>query len=209
MNQTPELIGPAALVLRAAVAVTASRASFAVLLDGDPGVGKTTVADALALQITGNRHSVEWVNGQSLNIELVRQWRCSAPYGNLFSPWTIKRVDELDHASPAAMAEMLTLLDTLPRGHAIVATTNEFSKLRAASKGRLDSRFIRFNVQAPSVDDVAAHLVRKFHLTKSQAKQIALGSVPDGELATAGCNVRTAQHDAEALAAVQAVLKAA
>ncbi len=209
MSQSPTLIGPAALVLRAAVAVTASRASFAVLLDGDPGVGKTTVADALALQITGNRHAVEWVNGQSLNIELVRQWRCSAAYGNLFSPWTIKRVDELDHASPAAMAEMLTLLDTLPRGHAIVATTNEFSKLRAASKGRLDSRFIRFNVQAPSIEDTAAYIRTRFKITAAQAKQIALGAVPEGELATSGCNVRTAQHDAEALAAVQSVLKAA
>lgn len=153
------LIGPAALVFSAAVAVAAKRDRVTLLFDGDPGVGKTTLADALALQITGCQHAVEWVNGQSLNIDLVRQWRCSACYGNLFADWTIKRIDELDHASPAAMAELLTYLDTLPKKHAVIATTNEFGKLRAASKGRLESRFIRFRVDAPSVEQTAAPLL--------------------------------------------------
>ena len=89
------LFGPAALVLGAAVAVAAKRDKVTLLFDGDPGVGKTTLADALALHIAGTPHAIETVNGQSLNIDLVRQWRCSACYGNLFSPWTVKRVDEL------------------------------------------------------------------------------------------------------------------
>ena len=57
------------------------------------------------------------------------------------------------------MAELLTYLDTLPKKHAVIATTNEFGKLRAASKGRLESRFIRFRVDAPSVEQTAAPLL--------------------------------------------------
>ena len=204
---TPTLSGPAALAHRAACTLLTTRDRIALLFDGDPGVGKTTLADALALALTGTKHAVETVNGQSLNVELVRDWRAGTAYGNLFAKWTVKRVDELDHASPAAMAELLTFLDTLPKNHAIIATTNEFGKLRAASKGRLESRFIRFRVDAPSVEQTAAHLERTFRITKSQARAIACGAVPEGELITSGCNIRTAQHDAEALAAIIAAKK--
>jgi hypothetical protein len=211
MNPEPNLIGPAALVIKAAEALLQKRASdgkrVTLLFDGDPGVGKTTLADAIAIRLTRSVHAIEPVNGQSLNIDLVRQWRASACYGNMFAEWTVKRIDELDHASPAGMAELLTYLDTLPRRHAVIATTNDFAKLRAISKGRLESRFARFPVAAPSVDETVAHLTRTFGLTKTQAKAIALGSVPDGELPTAGCNIRTAENDADAFAAVLSVTK--
>lgn len=205
-TNTVSLIGPAALVLSAARAVIARRDRVALLFDGDPGIGKTTLANLLARELTaGADAAIELVNGQSLNIELVRAWRASSCYGNLFATWTVKRIDEIDLASPAAVAELLTLLDTLPAHHAIVATTNDYARLRANSKGRLESRFIRFRVDAPSVDDTAAHLVKRYRIPKADARTIALGSIPEGCLVTAGCNVRTAEHDAEAFAAVLSV----
>jgi hypothetical protein len=141
------------------------------------------------------------VNGQSLTVDLVRAWRHGCAFGNLFSAVTLKRIEEIDQMSTSAIAELLTHLDYLPRGNAIIATTNEFTKLRAQSKGRLESRFVRFHVDAPSVAETTSHLVRTFRLTKVAAREIALGSVPDGCLVTEGCNVRSAMNDARGLTA--------
>lgn len=200
--KTPSLIGPAAAVLAAARSLASSRDRVAILLDGDPGIGKTAALDQLAAEIGGNPFAVEHVNGQSLSVDLVRQWRERAHYGNLFSDWTVKRVDEIDAASSSAIAELLSLLDYLPARLAILATTNEYAKLRAQSKGRLETRFHRFQVEAPSLEETTAHLVKAFKVPKQIAHQIAKGAVPDGCLVTAGCNMRAAIKDTEAYLAV-------
>lgn len=196
----PELFGPAASILGAARALVGKRDRAALLFDGDPGIGKTELSNILARELTGSAFAIETHNGQSVGVDLVRDWRERACYGNLFSTWTVKRIDELDHMSSSAIAEMLTYLDTLPARHAIIATTNEFAKLRAMTKGRLESRFIRLPVDAPTVAETTRELVRRFSIPADKATIIARGAVPDGLLD--GCNVRAAFHDAEALAAL-------
>ena len=203
----PSLIGPAAAVHAAARVLLSQRDRAAILLDGDPGVGKTAVLDLLAQDITGTPYAIEHVNGQSLSVDLVRQWRERGPYGNLFAAWTVKRIDEIDAASSSAIAEMLSFLDYLPKGLLVMASTNEFSKLRSATKGRLESRFHRFHVDAPSVEETTALLIRDLKVPKSIAQQIARGTVPEGCLITAGCNVRAAIRDAEAFLAARAAQK--
>lgn len=200
MNAHP-LIGPAAAVLAAARELAARRNPLAVLLEGYPGVGKSDLSDRLALELTGSRFAVEQLNGQSVSVDIVRQWRERAAYGNLFSKWTVKRIDEIDQMSNAAVAELLTYLDYLPANVAVIATTNEYAKLRATCKGRLETRFVHFQVAAPSIDETAAFLVRTYRVTKTQARAIALGAVPDGCLPTEGCNVRAAINDAVGLRA--------
>jgi MoxR-like ATPase len=194
--RTMPLIGPAAAILDAARQLHSDRDRFALLLEGDPGIGKTHLSDQLAAEISGSPFAVEQINGQSLGIELVRQWRAAAGYGNLFSSFSVKRIDELDQASSQSMAELLTYLDYLPPGTFVIATTNEYGRLRAMCKGRLETRFIRFRVDAPSVEEVSSMLVQRFKLPIATARTIARGAVPDGCLQSVGCNVRAAINDA-------------
>jgi MoxR-like ATPase len=203
MSTPATLIGPAASVLAAARAIAARRNPLALLLDGDPGVGKTAIADTLALELTGSKFAISHVNGQSVSADLVREWRERSAYGNLFSPRTCKRVDELDKASSAGVAELLTLLDYMPTGFAIIATTNDFAGLRSSWKGRLETRFVRLRIEAPSITEVAPWLASRFRITQAQAQAIARGAVPDGQLD--GVNVRAALLDADALVAIQSV----
>jgi len=203
-KDSPTLIGPAASVLEAARVLAKDDGPLRLLLDGNPGNGKTTLADQLAREITGNAFSVELVNGQSLGIELVRSWRDRGRYGNLFSDWTVKRIDEIDSASPSAIAELLTYLDYLPPRTAVIATTNDYAKLQATSKGRLESRFIRYHVDSPTIEETTLHLSKTFCISATIACEIAKGSVPIGMLESEGCNVRTACNDARAFVAVKA-----
>jgi len=204
-----ELIGPASLVLATVrhLLETRFKEKVAILLDGDPGVGKTAICDIVALDLAGTPHAVERVNGQSLTVDLVRNWAQNGMYGNLFSPWTVKRIDEIDKASPAGVSEMLTFLDYQPRKFAVLATTNEFAKLREANKGRLESRFIRFRVDAPSVEETAAFLRRVHGVPAATALTIAKWSVPEGCLSGVGCNVRSAINDSFAFLAAAGAQK--
>lgn len=192
------LIGPAAKVLATARTLLEDclPAGTAILLEGDPGVGKTVVCDLLATEVAaGTEIAVEHVNGQSVGVDLVRAWRQVGAYGNLFSAFTVKRIDELDQASPAAVSELLTFLDYLPARTVVLATTNEYGKLVAMGKGRLDSRFVRLRVEAPSVDQTVRLLERHYSIPADAAREIALGAVPPGCLAVVGCNVRAAIKD--------------
>lgn len=191
------LIGPAASVLGAARKLAGRSDRLAILAEGNPGVGKSHLLDLLALELTRSRFAIERINGQSLGIDVVREWRERAAYGNLFSDWTVKRVDELDLASASATNELLTYLDYLTPRHAVLATTNDYAKLRASSKGRLETRFVRFRVDPPTVDDAVGFLKKHKQLPAAIAKSIALGSVPEGCLASEGVNMRACLKDAE------------
>jgi MoxR-like ATPase len=197
------LTGPAASVLDAARALKQRRDRLAILLHGSPGVGKTHLLDLLADEITGSPHAIEHVNGQSLSVDLVREWRARSCYGNLFSAWTVKRIDEIDHASSSAAAEMLTFLDYQAPQTAILATTNDYGKLRAASKGRLETRFVVYRVDAPSIEEAVVYLRRWFKVPAGPARAIANGAVPDGCLPTEGVNMRACVVDAQAFLAAR------
>jgi len=74
--------------------------SCKLLLYGPPGVGKTTIAELVAAELTGGiRMSVEDYNGKEVTVDAVRQWMASLAYGSLFSEWSVKIVNELDRCT--------------------------------------------------------------------------------------------------------------
>lgn len=200
------LIGSAGVVLETAKELVRHAPHEAILLDGPPGVGKTHACDQLAWFLTGSEFAIEHVNGQSLGVDTVRAWRERGPTGNLFASKTVKRIDELDQASSSAVAELLSLLDYMPPRFFVLATTNEYEKLRAQSKGRLETRFVRYTVTAPSVPQTARLLKRRHKLPLDVATAIARGAVPEGCLETEGCNVRAALKDARGYLAAKRTL---
>jgi ATPase family associated with various cellular activities (AAA) len=199
IDLTIPLIGPAAGVLATlrALVKQANAKGLAILAEGNPGGGKSHMLDLLAVELTGSRFAIETVNGQSLNVEVVRAWRIGTVYGNLFSAWTIKRIDELDQASAGAQSELLTYLDYLPARAGVFATTNEYAKLRAASRGRLESRFVRVSVASPSIDEATRFLHKRFKVPADVARAIARGAVPEGKLEIEGVNMRTCMKDVQ------------
>ena len=205
IDLTLPLIGPILEIATLLRVLLRKKRLNAALLHGSPGVGKTHLLDLLALEISGSSHAIEQVNGQSLSVELVRDWRARCAYGNLFSPWTIKRVDEFDCASPAARNEVLSLLDYLPPHHLVLATTNDYAALRRADNRRLESRFKCYAVAGPDGGEAAAYLRKRYRVPADVAAEIVRGAVPDNTLGFDGVNMRQAVADAQSWLAAQEI----
>lgn len=208
IDLTLPLCGPAADLMPILEAIPARHAQLAGLLWGEPGCGKSHLLDLFANKLTGSSFSIEQLNGQDLSVDVVRRWRERGCYGNLFSSWTVKRVDEIDRASDAAQAALVTFLDYLPKGYAVLATTNYYDAFRRADKGRLQRRFMQWEVKGPSPDEAAAYLQKQFSLGPKAARKIVAGAQASADLFSP-VNMGAAVEDAKALTAARDALKLA
>ena len=102
----------------------ARNAACKLLLYGPPGVGKTSVAELVAIALTGEKLSIESYNGKEVTVDAVREWMTTLAYGSLFSHWSVKIVNELDRCSKDAQDILLSYLDKLPPGKALIGTSN-------------------------------------------------------------------------------------
>lgn len=155
------------------------------LFVGSPGIGKTAAAIELARRLAGHPVCLETVNGQSCTVDLVRSWRDSQAYRPLYGH-SVKLIDELDLASPAAQNELISVLDRLPPWQHYIATTN---KNIEALQERIQTRFQQFQFEPPPVSQIA-ELLGRFRMTAAVAMKVASG---------ARGNVRAALLDAQSV----------
>jgi replication-associated recombination protein RarA len=166
-----------------------------VLLYGPPGTGKTTIAEMVAAELTaGERLAVDDANGKEITVDTVRGWLDRLSYGSLFGGgWQVRIVNELDRCSRDAQDLMLTYLDRMGEGKALIGTSN--LKLDLLSE-RFQTRFQAWKIAGPESDEIAAWLVRRWKAPKALARQIAVGC--------GGC-VRAALADLESAMDIEAV----
>lgn len=177
-----------AVVAAATHAKHQSNSTFKVLFYGEPGTGKTTIANMVATCLANERMDIETINGRNLTIDVVRDWQKNNCYGSMFGGWKVKIVNEMDLVPMAAQDLMLSYLDEVSTKTAIIGTSNlDVSTLTP----RFKSRFQCIRVPAPTQSEIAAWLKTKFAVAKTGADWIA---------ATCCGNVRQALLDASSFA---------
>lgn len=95
------------------------------LFTGPAGTGKSRLAEVLARTIAHHPSAVEQLNGQSMTVDLVREWERGQFYRPICGQRFVKVVDELDVASSASLNELRTFLDRMKGGTVFIGTTNK------------------------------------------------------------------------------------
>lgn len=176
----------AALLFKKAEALKQNDACAKWLFTGSPGLGKSRLAEVLARDLAHHPSYIEHLNGQSLNVELVREWERSLHYCRVSGERIVKVCDEIDAASPAALNELRTYLDRIKTGTVIIATTNKTLKELPA---QLQTRFAPFQFEPVTPDDFADWMATQFGFDRAVALDIGRRNM--------GC-VRAAMIDCEA-----------
>lgn len=166
------------------------------ILTGEPGVGKTRLAEYLAEQLTGETvidgqsFHVESINGRVVDMPLMRKWRDAGRYVPV--SWSVKIINEIDTMPQDKEDALLSYLDELPRRTAVIGTSNrKVSELTP----RLQSRLQAFHVLPPSHDEIKS-LVSRWNVGKKNLTNILLGC---------GGNVRMALLDTQSILDAQNV----
>jgi hypothetical protein len=97
----------------------------------------------------------------------------------------VKLINEFDRCSRDAQDLLLTYLDQLPPGKAVIGTSNLDL---VALTDRVQTRFQAIEIQGPTTEELATFLGQRFDTPPEVANMVAVGS---------GGNVRAALADLE------------
>lgn len=143
-----------------------------LVLSGPWGNGKTTISNMIAAQLAAGAIDIEKINGRKITIETVRDWQQGAFYGSLFGGWKVKQIEEVDLVPTVAQELMLTYLDDLPMGTAVIASSNKNTETLTE---RFDTRLAPIQVGVPTSEEIAKFLVKNWKLPPAAANFIAVG----------------------------------
>jgi len=165
---------------------------LAIVLTGAPGIGKTTLANMLAMKLTGSNFAVSTENGKEVGVDRVRDFMDSMNNSNLFSVtghqcWIINEGDNITEAGQVAF---LSLLDACPSNYHIILTSNE--DLDNWSE-RFQTRFEVYNIPSPTDEEIAKGLEDRLRPEDDNPKLQKIWPTV-ASTASAGCggNVRQA-----------------
>ena len=105
--------------------------------------------------------------------------------GSLFGVYSVKIINEMDRCTRDAQDLLLSYLDRLPPGRAVIGTSNLQLDLLTE---RFQTRFQSIKLTAPSTEELADLLQQHWPVDEATALRIAVGS--------GGC-VRAALADLE------------
>lgn len=176
----------AALLFKKADVLKQNDACAKWLFTGAPGLGKSRLAEVMAKDPAYHPSAIEQLNGQSLSVDLVREWERRLCYRSISGQRSVQLVDEIDAASPAAQNELRTYLDRLKTSTVVIATTNKTLK---DLPQQLQTRFFPYQFEPVTAEDFADWMATQFGFDRAVALDIGKRNL--------GC-VRAALIDCEA-----------
>lgn len=166
-------IGPARkhaeMLARLITAAQGSGMPLKLLFNGQPGVGKSTLAAYVSSLLQVHKWSATKLNGTQVKIDTVEDLARSLQFTDMFGSYRMVVIEEADKIPSIAQVRLLTLLDDLPPKTAVACTSNcpidHF-------ENRFQTRFQVFEVQPPTAAEIR-QLLAAYPIPAATAARIA------------------------------------
>ena len=171
-----EFIGPARkwadkLIEQVSKSTAHGRPPIKRLILGPSGIGKSSLAEFFCQLVAAQKWCRYEFNGTDFRLEDADDIERTVHFTNMYGDYRVIRIEEVDRVPALAQVKMLTLLDNLPPGNAVICTSNCSVK---QLEPRFHRRFQVIELQPPSNEEVEAFLLNHWpKIGQANARQIA------------------------------------